>query len=329
MRESSISNVSGMHYLPWIRLSGVLLLIGLLIKSDIHHLWVLLGGIAPGSFFLPAFLILPLILVKTLRWQILLRAQTIRMDFITSLLAYFASLFVGFVTPGRFGEFSKSLYVTHHCDVAPGRAFSTVLADRLFDLAVLVLLGCAALISILPIETRRNLLLFVLVGAAVFSIIFRSLSQYIKPHRSFEHWILSAKEKYLKKDWLLDLISGFRSIDRKSMYYAILLTVLAYLIFYFQCYQLALALKIIPNILITSFAVTLGSLITLIPISISGLGSREAVITVYLATWGISRETALGFSLLVFANFYLVGGFIGFIAWLIKPAPIEAIRRTS
>jgi hypothetical protein len=102
--------------------------------------------------------------------------------------------------------------------------------------------------------------------------------------------------------------------------------VLAYGIFFGQCYLLALALGLPLSYLQVSYTVAIGSLVTLLPISISGLGTREAAIIAYLATAGITGEQALGFSLLVFAAFYVAGGLFGAVAWLIKPAPLAALR---
>jgi uncharacterized membrane protein YbhN (UPF0104 family) len=94
-------------------------------------------------------------------------------------------------------------------------------------------------------------------------------------------------------------------------------------LFYGQCYLLALALSLPIDIIRVSMAVALGSLVTLIPISISGLGTREAVIVAYLGNAGVAPEAALGFSFLVFATFYIAGGLMGAIAWWLHPVPLS------
>jgi hypothetical protein len=40
---------------------------------------------------------------------------------------------------------------------------------------------------------------------------------------------------------------------------------------------------------------------------------------------GVTAEQALGFSLLVFATFYIGGGLMGAVAWWIKPAPLQSV----
>ena len=90
-----------------------------------------------------------------------------------------------------------------------------------------------------------------------------------------------------------------------------------------RCYLLALALGLKTSFIQISFAVALGSLVTLLPISISGLGTREAAIVAYLGTAGVPAEMALSFSLLVFLTFYVAGGLMGAVAWWVKPIQIK------
>jgi len=67
-----------------------------------------------------------------------------------------------------------------------------------------------------------------------------------------------------------------------------------------------------------------------LPISVSGLGTREAAVVAFLGIHGVPAELALGFSLLVFATFYVASGVLGAIAWWLKPMPLAAtIRRWS
>ncbi len=48
----------------------------------------------------------------------------------------------------------------------------------------------------------------------------------------------------------------------------------------------------------------------------------------YLGAAGVTSEAALGFSLLVFFTFYLGGGLIGLVAWLLLAAWSQ-LRRTQ
>ena len=52
-----------------------------------------------------------------------------------------SSLFIGFITPGRLGEFVKTLYLKADKGISLSKGFSSVLVDRFFDLYLLIILG--------------------------------------------------------------------------------------------------------------------------------------------------------------------------------------------
>ena len=72
-------------------------------------------------------------------------------------------------------------------------------------------------------------------------------------------------------------------------------------------------------LLVPFYAVVMGSLVTFIPISFSGIGTRDLAIISYLMSVSINYENALAFSMIVFVNFYLAYGLIGYLAWIKKP----------
>jgi hypothetical protein len=253
-------------------------------------------------------------------------AQCIYYPVISAYLAYFGSLFIGLLTPGRLGEFVKALHVNQDCDVSLVRAFSTVLADRLFDLYTLLLVGSIALTT-LPLGNTQILTL-----AASATLLIAPLILFLN-HRTFD-WFQRVGLKlgrvgqkfFTAGGWLTEMRDSVRQLTWKYVIIAILLTSVAYIVFFVQCYLLALALNVELSFIEVSYAVALGSLVTLVPISISGLGTREATIIAYLGTLGVTAESALGFSLLVFVTFYIGGGLIGAVAWWIKPAPLTALH---
>ena len=138
----------------WLRLLGPALLIVLLIQLDVQQVWAVLLRADRVWVTASTILILPLIAIKTVRWQGILQAQSLRYRFWPAYVAYFASLFIGFLTPGRLGEFTKALYVWRDgvsADAQPvsfARALSGVIADRIFDLGAVILVSLFALANL-------------------------------------------------------------------------------------------------------------------------------------------------------------------------------------
>jgi uncharacterized protein (TIRG00374 family) len=118
-----------------------------------------------------------------------------------------------------------------------------------------------------------------------------------------------------------------KELSWKSILAASFLTAAAYGLFFTQCFLLAKGIDLQAGFRTVSFAVALGSLVTLIPISISGLGTREAAMIAYLGSAGIPPAKGLAYSLLVFVTFYIAGALLGALAWLIKPAPLKEIKK--
>lgn len=311
-----------------LRLIGLVLLVVLIIRVDFAEVYRLVRQADSRLIALSVAAIVPLILVKTKRWQIILRAQEVYYALWPAFLAYFGSLFVGFLTPGRLGEFVKAFHVQKECDISLARAVASVLADRLFDLCALLIVGIAAVFALpsIPGSAKAGA-----VAALLLLVVPVILFLHAPLFERVQRWTLEGeggigRTLFGPRGWLTEIHLGLRQLSWADFLATSLLTVVAYTIFFGQCYLLALALDLSADFLAVTFAVALGSLITLVPISISGLGTRDAVLIAYLGTVGISAEAALGFSLLVFMTFYLGGGLLGMLAWWLKPVPWAKLR---
>ena len=311
----------------WLRLLGLLLLGVLLWRLDISALTEIIKSSVWQSILLAVMLNVPMVFIKTVRWWYLVRSQNIHYPISKSFLAYFSSIFIGFLTPGRLGELTKAMYISVDSSASMGRAFSSVLADRLFDLCALVGVGSAALISV----TRLNIWqswagMVLLIGGLTLALVLLITDQGFALMRNCGSPLGQiGRRLFASGSWLFEMRAGLRQLSWLTILISVVLTVIAYAIFFGQCYLLALALRLPVTFASVSYAVALGSLVTLLPISISGIGTRDAAIVAYLGTVGVPSEMALAFSLLVFLTFYIGGGLMGFVAWCIRPAPLDRL----
>ena len=306
------------------RLIGPVLLVVLLMRLDLGQARDTLRAANYALIALAAIGVLPLILVKTLRWRTILSAHRISLPVWDSYLVYFSSLFIGFLTPGRLGEFIKAVYVTRSCNVSMARAFAGVLADRLFDFYALLIIGSLALLDLFPTAQSVTLVIAILLALAAPLVLFLYAPSFAFFQRvGLRFGAIGRKFFDTESGMLPGLRAELLNLPVRVVISASLSTALAYLLFYGQGYLLARALDIDIGFVQVMFAVALGSLVTLIPISISGLGTRELAIITYLESASVAPEAALGFSLLIFFNFQIVGGVIGAVAWMIKPIPAQ------
>jgi uncharacterized protein (TIRG00374 family) len=306
-----------------LRLAGLVLLAALIARLDLGEIREAIRTADASLIALAVVGVIPLILIKTVRWQGLLRAQAIRMAMWPAFLAYFGSLFIGFLTPGRLGEFIKAVHVSRDCDVPLTQAFTSVLADRLFDLYALMVVGSAALLT-RAINGQELIVLVSLVVLMVLPLaVFLNGVTFGWMQRVGLRFGAVGRRLFDAGGILPEVRAGLRQLTLARFAAAVALTIFAYGVYFGQCYLLARALDLPVGFGPVTFAVALGSLITLVPVSISGLGTREAAMIAYLDSAGVQAEAALSFSLLVFVTFYIAGGLIGALAWWIKPAPLN------
>lgn len=320
-RETSDSKIS------YLRLLGLALLVWLFTTIDFQAIRrLLLNG--QVCFLLWAIgLNIPLVVLKALRWQRLLRAADIQYPTIPSILAYMSSIFIGLLTPGRVGEMVRAVQVSRECQVPVGRTLGSVLVDRVCDMSALVLAAGLGGIS-LP-GWQASSLAGIIASGCIISIPFAVL----RHDRAFAIMKMRGEQLgrvgrwvFSEHGWVTEMRASINQLGFTTMVFALLLTAAAYGIFFSQCYLLALALRLDANFLQVSAAAALGNLAALLPISFAGLGTREVTIIAYLGMLSVPPEVALSFSLLMFVTFSTTGGLMGAVAWWVKPPVLSQMR---
>jgi len=317
----------------WLRLSGLGLLAVLLTRVDLSGTVAFIWQADIGLVVAATGLLLPMIGLKTIRWRLLLTSQQIAYGVVPAFLAYLGSIFIGFLTPGRLGEFVKALHVAHDCRISIGRSLSGVLADRLFDFYMLVAIALHGLLSVAPhaVGQSAELSILILAGGLSLSLfVFWLDAIYYRVAYLGRRLGAFGERLFSGSSWLVQMRLGLKQVSPSTLAVATLLTILAYVTLFLQAYLLATALGMSADFWVVTYAMAIGSVVTLLPISVSGLGTREAAVVAFLGIHGVPAELALGFSLLVFATFYVASGVLGAIAWWLKPMPLAAtIRRWS
>jgi len=307
----------------WIlRSVGLILFVIILSKLNLAKIIALLLNINPFYLAAALLLIIPMLVIKAMRWQLLMKAQNIDYSLKDSALMYAAATYIGAITPGRIGDFIKVLYLKG--DGYPfGKSFATVLLDRLFDLISLFLLGYAGMFLFITLFERTIIILSCIFIGTVLLIIFFlykkdfsiGILEYISSHFIPEKYRENAKIGFS------DLCNGIKTLNANQLTLAAFLTFFAWIIYFVMMYLFALPLSINIPFLYLATCVSISAVITLIPISISGIGTRDATLIILFSYLGLGKESAIAFSLMILFM-YFVAGFIGLIAWLKKPIGI-------
>jgi uncharacterized protein (TIRG00374 family) len=260
-------------------------------------------------------------IARTMRWRILLSPQSN-----TSFAARFGSLMVGnfatFVLPLRAGEFLRPLYLSKQSTVSFVECFVSVVLERFFDLATVLLLFVAGtyLLPELPVEAKvgassllvpaLGILIVALCGALCPDVV-RSCSDFFlrffpEKLRSIlikmrEDFIAGSKVLASFKNWLL-LLVWCAIVWGLTIYgYEVMLG----LVMPGAQWSLALALTVI-----SAFAVALPSMPGFIGVF------QWACIGSFLL-FDLPKEQAVTFSIVVHIHQYLVNILTGGIVLLI------------
>lgn len=305
-----------------IRLLGPALFLFILYNIDISRTAELLRA-ARFRVLLAVLALYPcLVLLKAWRWRMLLRQQQVDYGLIPAFVVYNSSLAVGYVTPGRLGEFVKALYLREDTGMTIGKAFSSVLLDRILDLYLLL---ATAAVGTLLFAVPQHILsvaltILVVVGLAPLVILVPPVN------RRLVELVARASSRLTParyRDAVALTLDGFQrgigELLTAKLWLPLLVTILAYAVFYCQCYLISLSLGFSFSYAYAAYSVALASLLALLPVSISGLGLRDAAFIALLGAVGLTPEMAVGYSLVILLAFNIFGGALGALAWIMKP----------
>jgi hypothetical protein len=317
--KKSISN--------YIRLIGLIILIFILTRIDLDAFIAQFKNINLYFLFTAIILNLFLIFIKTIRWKAFLTTQSLSISIKNAFSIYLSALYIGFITPGRLGEIIKALYLKQEQVTSFSKGLSSAIMDRLLDLYFLILLGSVGVYYFL--KGRGISLEFVIGFVVILSLLIIILHPKVLnllTHFLFRK-ITPKKFKNKINESVNEFIEGMNQIINPVLLFGILLTVFSYSFFFFQCFLIAKSIGLQISYFDLALIMSIVNIITFIPISISGLGTREASMIFLFKLIGLSTEAAISFSLLIFFAFFICGGLMGFIAWWLNPIKIDFSKK--
>ena len=301
---------------------GVILFILILNRLGYKELINVFDEINLYYFVSATLLLLPLLFIKAYRWNYIKKTQGIIFSIKDSFLINNISLAIGFVTPGRLGELTKIFYLKNK-NYTIGKSLVSVILDRLADLFFLLFLSLMSLILFFS-YFKKTILLLAIIIVFMLLFIFIIKSNFVKIiFKKILRLIIPGR---YKKSWSLNYHDFFKNIKTYTLNHYLLIlfiTAFSWLIYYIQSFLLLKSIGI-NNIsfFYLIISVTIAGFITLLPVSISGLGTREATLIFFFSFHQVPPEKTVGFSLLIL-SMLLIAALIGLICWLIKPVKLS------
>jgi coenzyme F420 hydrogenase subunit beta len=258
----------------WLRLLGPVLLLIMLWRIGPENCWSVVSGADPWWFLAACALSVPALAIKALRWQEILRSLGFRSTFGESMSVYAMGSLAGAVTPGKVGDLAKApLMVEHGIPLSSGIGAS--LFDRVLDGTVLLALGIAGLLA-LPVLPGRGF-----IAAAAACALGLTIATACVLRRVFASLLRLTSARW----WAVMAATTGASLG------------LYYLSVYFCAEAVGISLSFLDIIAGASVAAVLA----LLPVTVAGIGTRDAVFAVVFAQHGVDAGHAVALSSLVLA----------------------------
>lgn len=302
-----------------LKIVGSLLILSFLvtrIEWDTDNFNIIFSNLNLGWYLISLTGVIVVLGLKSIRWNLLLRYEGCNYPFLSAFIAYMASFTIGLLTPGRIGEIARLYYVREERNIDFFHSFKTIVTDRIFDFALLIWFGASGLMFFYKVLGDIHTLYYLLVTGAVMLVSWLAGRLILKIIRS-------------EKIYFVFIYEAWTEMFDRKMAGPWALTLLSYFLFYVANWFILFSLGQRISLIEVGFILSFMSLVTLIPITIAGFGTREASLVFLFAFYGLSPETAIVFSLLQFLAFFLWGGIIGWIFWMIKPVRISLIKEDA
>ncbi len=293
----------------------------LVLRAGVRDAFDMARSARPLLLVLAAALLLVMLVIGAVRWGILLRARGLRFGAGFLFRVSLASVAVNCVLPTALGgDVLRMLYTSR-----PGRAaeaISIVFVDRALGLVGLLVMSLVASLVLLVQSGTAGLFLFNLAALAALAVFFATVFLDVA-HRMLTRvlgriTILHLGEKAIR---VVDGIRSFRGAGG-TLGWAFLLSFLLWIAQCLVWYSLGLAVGAGTSLVYYLLYVPVLAIVTMLPISIGGVGVRENGFAILMQRAGMPETQAITialFFLMLIYLFALVGG--AMLIWLRRESP--------
>ena len=262
-------------------------------------------------------------LLGFMRWNMLLRSARINLPVKRVIMSFAGGIFFSLFLPSTIGgDFVRSVDLAAHTK-KPKEVVATVFLDRLSGYIGLVSITLLGLL--IGFEYVRDRVVFVSVGIIVFILLIvlvvlfnRGVYQKInklagkkssKTNNKFRLVLERLKDNIASVHQEIHRFRGRKKIIVKNLMLSFIIQLIVPVSF--SLIGLSLGIKV-PIFYFFIFLPIIGA-ITLLPVSMGGLGLRDATMIYFFAKAGVSKDLAFAMSLINFSYVLICGAIGGFI----------------
>lgn len=301
---------------------GLLIFVYILSRIDLGHVAESFKEINIFYFLTAVLLSMPALFVKTEKWLKLVKPFA-SFGIFDGMKAMLIGLFIGLVTPARIGDFTRAFYLKQGSSANTGESLATVVFDRIVDIVALFSLALIGLLWLANFYSMGTLLWLVAVAFTFFaSMVFAFLNENFTKKMLKPLYNILVPEKYKGK-----LSAGFYDFyraasvlrsEKKRLFFVGVLSMIGLFLNFMQYYFLALALNLSISFMFIAMIMPLAMLVEILPISFSGIGTRDATLILFLGFAGIASFSAVSLSISILVLNYILAAF-GYVLWIRNP----------
>jgi uncharacterized protein (TIRG00374 family) len=280
-------------------------------RTDLHALGALFRSLRIPIFFGSILLYLLAQILSTMRWSCLLQAEKIHLPFWRLILLYFEGMFFNLMLPTAIGGDLVRGYQVARLTERREASLASILVERLSGYAALAIIACIAVIPAYA-YVSDPLIVWLTAGSAVgiIAIIASLLSDRLQ---ALFFRLLHGVGLGRFHDAVYRLYEAVQQYwtHRRTLLLALGLSLVLQSLVITIFYLISQALNLSVPLGYFFLFVPLISVISMLPISIAGLGLREGSAVYLFTKVGLDSAGALSLSLLWFAVTVLCSGLGG------------------
>lgn len=287
----------------------------LIYKLDLNQIIIHLSRIAVLPLGAAVVMVFGMILGNSLRWKLVLRAKGMDLPIAQLLYYYLMGIFFSSFLPTSVGGDVARVVAVSNQTGRSADTFASVVVERLMGFFVLLPVGLVSVPFVARQVTEWRFILTIgiitmLVFLVAYVVLLRPVARRI--------WrvlypLLGLLERFKVKQRLEKAYEALVTYKdcKEAVYGGLGLSVVSRLSWICGCYFVGRAFSMDLRFTSLLLVVPVVELVRMIPISISGIGLREAAFVAMLRQFGVEDSMGFAFSIVVYVIFFafaLVGG---------------------
>lgn len=311
-----------------VSVSLFIIIILLLFLSDPSAVWQNVKKVSINKIFILISVIIVSQAISSLRWQWILESEGVKIRFNTLFASYMIAMFVNNILPTSVGgDFVKiiDIYrITKNASVS----MISVFFDRLIGLVALIFLSWIGMFFAIRMFSSPvlwgwigiNFICIIITILFLNETIIFSIIQYLENRKAFSKLGKTLRLLYQR----LILYKNKKYFLMKILIVSIPIQFNLIIIYH----QIALSMSIFIPFIFYLFAIPFILIVSLFPISLGGLGVREAASVFVFSIAGVSEDAALSMALVATSITYLAS-LLGGIMFLFRGSNVIPTRKTK